>query len=161
MWTHGSGSQTARRNGGRRASIGRRLLCRLAWPPRANGIDPEAALVTLSATGALGEGAWCSGDVLLGALVACAGATLQSVATSQGILVRAGRVRAEGELDFCATPGGPEAAVGFRAIRLSFELETDAGPEELATLRELTERYSVVYQTLAGGPALSTTVAAA
>jgi uncharacterized OsmC-like protein len=146
--------------------------------------EPDAALVTLSAAGTLGEGVscsvqtgralaeaglhpatggdgslLCSGDMLLEALVACAGVTLQAVATSLGISVAAGRVRAEGDLDFRGTLGvDREAPVGFRSIRLSFDLDTEADHEQLATLKRLTERYCVVYQTLAGGPALSTTV---
>ena len=99
----------------------------------------------------------CSGDMLLEALVACAGVTLQAVATSLGIAVRSGKVRAEGDLDFRGTLGvDREAPVGFAAIRLAFELDTDADAEQLATLRALTERYCVVYQTLASAPALST-----
>ena len=146
--------------------------------------EPSAALVTLSATGELGEGVscsvqtgraiaeaglhpltggdgdlLCSGDMLLEALVACAGVTLRAVSTSLGIEVRSGRVRAEGDLDFRGTLGTDrEAPVGFSAIRLSFELETDAGADQLATLERLTERYCVVYQTLAGGAELSTSV---
>ena len=146
--------------------------------------DPEAALVTLSATGTLGDDVscsvatgralaeaglhpatggdgslLCSGDMLLEALVACAGVTLRAVATSLEIPVRSGRVRAEGDLDFRGTLGvDREAPVGFRAIRLSFELDADASPTELETLQRLTERYCVVYQTLAGGPALSVTL---
>ena len=145
--------------------------------------EPDAAQVTLSAAGALGDGVscsvttgraiaeaglhpatggdgslLCSGDMLLEALVACAGVTLQAVATSLGIPVTSGQVRAEGDLDFRGTLGvDREAPVGFSAIRLSFELETDAGEEQLAKLGELTERYCVVYQTLAGPPAISTT----
>jgi uncharacterized OsmC-like protein len=89
--------------------------------------------------------------------VACAGVTLQAVATSLAISVASGRVRAEGDLDFRGTLGvDREAPVGFSAIRLSFELDTDANADQLATLQTLTERYCVVYQTLAGGPALST-----
>jgi uncharacterized OsmC-like protein len=148
--------------------------------------EPDAALVTLTAAGALGEGVscsvqsgraiaeaglhpatggdgalLCSGDMLLEALVACAGVTLQAVATSLGISVAGGQVRAAGDLDFRGTLGvDREAPVGFSSIRLSFELDTDAGEQELATLQELTERYCVVYQTLAGAPALSTSVAA-
>ncbi len=146
--------------------------------------EPSAAQVTLSATGAIGEGVscsvqtgralaeaglhpasggdgslLCSGDMLLEALVACAGVTLRAVATSLGIVVTAGSVRAEGDLDFRGTLGvGREAPVGFSAIRLSFELETDADEEQLATLERLTERYCVVYQTLAGTPGLTTTL---
>jgi uncharacterized OsmC-like protein len=146
------------------------------------GSEPEAALVTLSAAGALGEGVscsvqtgqaiaeaglhpatggdgslLCSGDMLLEALVACAGVTLRAVATSLGIAVESGRVRAEGDLDFRGTLAvDREAPVGFSAIRLFFDLDSDADDEQLATLRRLTERYCVVYQTLAGSPALST-----
>jgi uncharacterized OsmC-like protein len=144
--------------------------------------EPESALVTLSATGELGEGVacsvntaraiaeaglhpatggdgslLCSGDMLLEALVACAGVTLRAVSTSLGISVPAGRVHAEGDLDFRGTLGvDREAPVGFSAIRLSFELDTDADEAQLATLKKLTERYCVVYQTLAGGPDLTT-----
>jgi uncharacterized OsmC-like protein len=146
--------------------------------------DPDSAVVTLKADGELdgtgvacrvqtatalaeaglhpatgGDGTQlCSGDMLLEALVACAGVTLRAVATSLGLEV-SGRVRAEGDLDFRGTLGvDRDAPVGFSAIRLSFELETDADESQLATLKRLTERYCVVYQTLAGGPALSTTV---
>jgi uncharacterized OsmC-like protein len=148
--------------------------------------EPDAALVTLSVTGALGEGVacsvqtgravaeaglhpatggdgslLCSGDMLLEALVACAGVTLQAVATSLAIPITSGRVRADGDLDFRGTLGvDREAPVGFSAIRLSFELDTDADEQQLATLQRLTERYCVVYQTLAGGTALSTTLTA-
>jgi uncharacterized OsmC-like protein len=104
------------------------------------------------ATGGSGTLA-CSGDMLLQALVACAGVTLRSVATSLEIPVT-GSVRAEGDLDFRGTLGvaaPDEAPVGFRSIRLSFDLDADATPEQLATLLRLTERYCVVYQTLAGG----------
>jgi uncharacterized OsmC-like protein len=144
--------------------------------------EPDAGLVTLSAAGTLGEGVscsvrtgralveaglhpasggdgslLCSGDMLLEALVACSGVTLRAVATSLGIEVRAGAVHAEGDLDFRGTLGvDRDAPVGFRAIRLSFELETDADDEQLATLQRLTERYCVVYQTIAAAPALST-----
>jgi uncharacterized OsmC-like protein len=149
--------------------------------------EPEAALVTLAATGRLGEGVscsvesgralataglhpasggdgslLCSGDMLLEALVACAGVTLQAVATSLEIPVASGRVHAEGDLDFRGTLGvARDAPVGFSAIRLAFELDTDAGDEQLDTLLKLTERYCVVLQTLARGPALTTTLAAA
>jgi uncharacterized OsmC-like protein len=139
--------------------------------------DPGAALVTLRATGALdagdvacsvetgralvaaglhpatgGDGSLaCSGDMLLQALVACAGVTLRSVATSLQIDV-GGTVHAEGDLDFRGTLGvDREAPVGFRAIRLRFELASDAPAEQVQTLMKLTERYCVVYQTLAGG----------
>jgi uncharacterized OsmC-like protein len=148
--------------------------------------EPDAAVVTLSAVGDLGDGIscsvqtgralaeaglhpatggdgslLCSGDMLLEALVACAGVTLRAVATSLGIAVEEGRVRAEGDLDFRGTLGvDRDAPVGFKAIRLSFELDTDADEEQLATLKKLTERYCVVYQTLADAPALATTVSA-
>ncbi len=148
--------------------------------------EPEAALVTLSATGTLGEGVscsvatgraiaeaglhpasggdgtlLCSGDMLLEALAACAGVTLRAVATSLGIAVTAGSVRAEGDLDFRGTLAvDRDAPVGFREIRLSFELDTDAGEEELATLLKLTERYCVVLQTIAGSPQMTAAIAA-
>ena len=145
-------------------------------------VEPEAAQVTLSATGTIGDGVscsvqtgralaeaglhpasggdgslLCSGDMLLEALVACAGVTLRAVATSLGIAVTAGQVRAEGDLDFRGTLGvDRQVPVGFSAIRLSIELEADADEEQLATLQRLTERYCVVYQTLASTPALTT-----
>jgi uncharacterized OsmC-like protein len=144
--------------------------------------DPDAAVVTLSATATLAEGIacsvrtgralaeaglhpasggdgtlLCSGDMLLEALVACAGVTLRAVSTSLDILVSSGRVVAEGDLDFRGTLGvDRQAPVGFRAIRLAFELETDADDEQLATLQRLTERYCVVYQTLTNGAPMST-----
>jgi uncharacterized OsmC-like protein len=94
----------------------------------------------------------CSGDMLLEALVACAGVTLRAVSTSLGIAVRGGTVSAEGDLDFRGTLGvSKEAPVGFRAIRLRFALDTDASADQLATLFKLTERYCVVYQTLRSG----------
>jgi uncharacterized OsmC-like protein len=150
-------------------------------------VEPEAALVTLSASGSLGEGVscsvasgraiaeaglhpasggdgtlLCSGDMLLEALVACAGVTLRAVATSLGIAVESGSVRAEGDLDFRGTLAvDRDAPVGFRAIRLSFELETDAGDDELATLLKLTERYCVVLQTIAATPELTADIARA
>jgi uncharacterized OsmC-like protein len=143
--------------------------------------EPDAAVVTLTASGTLGAGitcsvdtgralaqaglhpasggdglSLCSGDMLLEALVACAGVTLQAVATSIGIDVRGGSVRAEGDLDFRGTLAvAKDAPVGFRAIRLGFELDTAASDEELDTLVRLTERYCVVYQTIAGHPELS------
>jgi uncharacterized OsmC-like protein len=146
--------------------------------------DPGAALVTLSATGNLGEGIscsvqtgraiaeaglhpatggdgslLCSGDMLLEALVACAGVTLRAVATSLELPVRGGSVTADGDLDFRGTLGvSKEAPVGFRAIRLRFDLDTDATDEQLATLLRLTERYCVVLQTLAAAPALSASI---
>jgi uncharacterized OsmC-like protein len=99
-----------------------------------------------------GDGALaCSGDMLLQALVACAGVTLRSVAVNRGLEV-GGRVVAEGDLDFRGTLGvDREAPVGFTAIRLRFELDSEVGDEELEALLETTERYCVVYQTLAGG----------
>ena len=107
------------------------------------------------ATGGTGLQA-CSGDLLLQALVACAGVTLRAVATALAIPVRRGAVHAEGDLDFRGTLGvSKEAPVGFRAIRLRFELDTDATPEQLASLERLTERYCVVLQTLRVPPALS------
>ncbi len=149
--------------------------------------QPESAQVTLKASGTLGEGVscsvdtgralaeaglhpasggdgslLCSGDMLLEALVACAGVTLRAVATSLGIAVESGRVRAEGDLDFRGTMAvDRDTPVGFSAIRLSFELDSDAGEEELATLLKLTERYCVVFQSLASPPELSATLGAA
>jgi uncharacterized OsmC-like protein len=149
------------------------------------GSEPEAALVTLSASGTLGEGVscsvdtgraiaaaglhpasggdgslLCSGDMLLEALAACAGVTLRAVATSLGIAVESGSVHAEGDLDFRGTLAvDRDAPVGFRAIRLRFELETDADEEELATLLKLTERYCVVLQTISKPPELTATIA--
>jgi uncharacterized OsmC-like protein len=146
--------------------------------------DPAAAVVTLEADGSLdGEGITCSvrtgralaeaglhpatggdgsqlcsGDMLLEALVACAGVTLRAVATSLGLDVR-GSVHAEGDLDFRGTLGvDKQAPVGFRDIRLSFDLDTSAGPEQIATLIKLTERYCVVLQTLKSSPTTSVEV---
>jgi uncharacterized OsmC-like protein len=142
--------------------------------------EPDAALITLEADGELGEGVSCSvrtgkalveaglhpgtggdgslacsGDMLLEALVACAGVTMRAVATSMGIAV-AGSVHAEGDLDWRGTLAVErEAPVGFTAIRLRFALESDASEDELDTLLRLTERYCVVFQTLAGSPTLS------
>ncbi|MGE0067929.1 MAG: OsmC family protein [Solirubrobacterales bacterium] len=149
------------------------------------GSEPEAALVTLTASGTLGEGVscsvqtgraiaaaglhpasggdgslLCSGDMLLEALAACAGVTLRAVATSLGIAVESGSVHAEGDLDFRGTLAvDREAPVGFRAIRLRFELESEADEEELATLLKLTERYCVVLQTISTPPELTATIA--
>ncbi|WP_029029889.1 OsmC family protein [Salinarimonas rosea] len=104
----------------------------------------------------------CSGDMLLEALVACAGVTLKAVATALEIPVRSGVVRAEGDLDFRGTLGvDREAPVGFRAIRLAFEIDADASEEQLARLLSLTERYCVVFQTLNAKPDLSATLARA
>jgi uncharacterized OsmC-like protein len=111
-----------------------------------------------SATGGDGLLA-CSGDMLLQALVACAGVTLGAVSTSLGIPVRGGTVHAEGDLDFRGTLGvSKEAPVGFSAVRLRFDLDTDATEEELATLLKLTERYCVVYQTLRSPPRIDVSV---
>ena len=139
---------------------------------------PEAALITLKAEGRLGEGVTCkvqtgkalveaglhpatggdglsacSGDMLLDALVACAGVTLGAVSTAMGIGIRGGVVRAEGDLDFRGTLGVvKDAPVGFARIRLEFDLDTDASEEQLSALIRLTERYCVVYQTLRQPP---------
>jgi len=139
--------------------------------------QPAAALVTLRAEGALGEnvtcsvatgralveaglhpatggsGAFaCSGDMLLEALVACAGVTLSAVATALGIEVRGGQLAAEGDLDFRGTLGvGGDAPVGFRQIRLFITIDSDAAAEQRQKLLELTHRYCVVYQTLRNG----------
>jgi len=95
----------------------------------------------------------CSGDMLLEALVACAGVTLKAVATALGIPLRAGAVSAEGDLDFRGTLGvAKDAAVGFSQIRLTFEVDTDASQEQLDQLFKLAERYCVVYQTIRNGP---------
>src|SRR5688500_18502440 len=100
----------------------------------------------------------CSGDMLLEALVACAGVTLRAVATALGIAIDGGTVTAEGDLDFRGTLGvAREAPVGFRGIRLSFDLRTAAPPEQVAKLLELTERYCVVYQTLVKSPPVAIT----
>jgi uncharacterized OsmC-like protein len=136
--------------------------------------DPQAAVVTLRASGRAGEGIACSvatgralveaglhpatggdgsqacsGDMLLQALVACAGVTLRAVATGIGVDLRGATISAEGDLDFRGTLGvAKDAPVGFRDIRLRFDLETDATDEQCATLLKLTERYCVVLQTL-------------
>jgi uncharacterized OsmC-like protein len=146
--------------------------------------DPQQAVITLRAQGQLDEQAIacsvdtgralavaglhpatggdgslaCSGDMLLQALVACAGVTLRAVATSLQIDVAGGTVSAEGDLDFRGTLAvSKDAPVGFSAIRLAFDLDTDASPEQLQTLIKLTERYCVVYQTLAHPAQLSVT----
>jgi uncharacterized OsmC-like protein len=101
----------------------------------------------------------CSGDMLLEALVACAGVTLKAVATALDIALRSGTVSAEGDLDFRGTLGvAKEAPVGFAQIRLTFKLETDAPDEKLDQLLKLTERYCVVYQTIRNGPAVALTL---
>jgi uncharacterized OsmC-like protein len=143
--------------------------------------EPDAALITLGAEGRLGEGVTCkiqtgkalvaaglhpatggsglqacSGDMLLEALVACAGVTLNAVATATGIVIREGTVKAEGDLDFRGTLGVDKSVpVGFQRIRLQFVLDTDASDEQLSTLMRLTERYCVVYQTLCRSPDVS------
>ncbi len=141
--------------------------------------DPKAGLVTLRAKGSLDEShiackvetgralavaglhpasggtglELCSGDMLLEALVACAGVTLKAVATAIDIPLRSGAVSAEGDLDFRGTLGvAKEAPVGFAQIRLRFDIETDAPQEKLEQLLKLTERYCVVYQTIRSGP---------
>ncbi|CAO3450692.1 OsmC family protein [Azospirillum argentinense] len=115
-------------------------------------VDTGRALVEAGlhpATGGPGTQA-CSGDMLLEALVACAGVTLKAVATALEFKLRGGTVSAEGDLDFRGTLGvAKDAPVGFRAIRLRFELDTDEPAERIASLTKLTERYCVVYQTLA------------
>jgi uncharacterized OsmC-like protein len=143
--------------------------------------DPDAAKFTLKAEGHIGEGitckldtgramveaglhpatggsgqSLCSGDMLLEALVACAGVTLNAVAVAIGVELRDARVRAEADLDFRGTLGvSKEAPVGLQDIHLTFELDTDASEEELATLIRLTERYCVVYQTLNKPPKMT------
>ncbi|MCZ8185563.1 MAG: OsmC family protein [Beijerinckiaceae bacterium] len=141
---------------------------------------PDAAVITLKARGTIGEGITCkletgkaiveaglhpatggsglelcSGDMLLEALVACAGVTLKAVATALGITLDSAEVFAEGDLDFRGTLGvAKDAPVGFRAIRLRFEVETEASEEQLASLLKLTERYCVVFQTINTKPQL-------
>jgi uncharacterized OsmC-like protein len=143
--------------------------------------DPDEALITLAAEGRLGAGitcnvqtgkalvaaglhpatggnglSACSGDMLLEALVACAGVTLNAVATAIGVVVRSGTVRAEGDLDFRGTLGvAKDAPVGFQRIRLHFDLDTDASEDQLSTLLRLTERYCVVFQTLSLSPEMT------
>jgi uncharacterized OsmC-like protein len=143
---------------------------------------PQAALITLKAQGKLGAGITCkietgkamveaglheatggtglticSGDMLLEALVACAGVTLNAVATSIGVELRDATIRAEGDIDFRGTLGvSKEALVGFQNIRLFFDLDTDATEEQIASLKKLTERYCVVYQTLRQPPQIET-----
>ena len=142
--------------------------------------DPAAAVITLRAEGRAsglsckvetgkalveaglhpatgGDGtAACSGDMLLEALVACAGVTLRAVATAIGVEIADAKVKAEGDLDFRGTLGvARDAPVGFRDIRLQFELDTNASDEQLATLLKLTERYCVVLQTLRSAPPVS------
>lgn len=127
-------------------------------------VDTGKALVEAGlhpATGGDGT-ALCSGDMLLEALVACAGVTLGAVATAMGVSIAGGRVRAEGDLDFRGTLGiAKDAPVGFRDVRVHFEIDSHAPPEQLAKLIELTERYCVVYQTLRQSPAMTITHAPA
>jgi uncharacterized OsmC-like protein len=144
--------------------------------------EPGAALVTLRASGALGDEAisckvqtarsmaeaglhpasggdgtmLCSGDMLLEALVACAGVTLRAVSTALAIPIRKGTISAEGDLDFRGTLGvAKDVAVGFKAIRLKFDLDSDAPADQLAKLIELTKRYCVIYKTLQEPPAIT------
>lgn len=145
-------------------------------------IQPESAIITLKAQGKIGEGISCkietgraiieaglhpatggngllacSGDLLLEALVACAGVTLQAVATAIGVEIKNGTVKAEGELDFKGTLGvSKEVPVGFRAIRLDFNLESNASADQINSIAKLTERYCVVYQTLTKGVKIET-----
>ncbi len=140
--------------------------------------NPEKAVLTLKAEAVLGENVTCrvetgkamveaglhpatggngmsacSGDMLLEALAACAGVTMNAVATAIGIEIRSGKVHTEGELDFRGTLGvSKEVPVGFKSIRMRFDLDTDADEEQLTTLLKLTERYCVVYQTLRNTP---------
>jgi uncharacterized OsmC-like protein len=144
--------------------------------------QPTAAMITLTAEGSLGteisckvstgkaiveaglhpatggDGMLaCSGDLLLEALVACAGVTLRAVSTAIGVEIEGGIVKAEGDLDFRGTLGvSKEVSVGFKNIRLSFLLDTSANPDEIQTLKKLTERYCVVYQTLVNGVSIET-----
>jgi uncharacterized OsmC-like protein len=119
-----------------------------------NGFTGSVPAGLHPATGGDGKDA-CSGDMLLEALVGCAGVTLQAVATAMGITIRRGKIRAQGEMDFRGTLGvSRDVPVGFQTIRLYFDLDTDAPPDQLQTLVKLTERYCVVYQTLAKPPAI-------
>ena len=144
--------------------------------------EPASALITLRARGNVSEGISCnvetgramvkaglhpatggdgllacSGDLLLQALVACAGVTLNAVATAIGIEIRNGRIDAEGDLDFRGTLGvSKEAPVGFRNIRLHFQFDSDATTEQMESLKKLTERYCVVYQTICKGVQIET-----
>jgi uncharacterized OsmC-like protein len=150
--------------------------------------DPQAAVITLKARGTLDEAhiackvetgralavaglhpatggsglELCSGDMLLEALVACAGVTLKAVATALDVPLRAAAVAAEGDLDFRGTLGvAKDAPVGFRAIRLTFTVDTDAPQEKLDQVLKLTERYCVVYQTIRNGPPVAISLARA
>ena len=144
--------------------------------------QPQSAIITLKASGKIGEGISCkvetaralveaglheatggtgmlacSGNMLLEALVACAGVTLQAVVTAIAVEVRSGTITAEGDLDFKGTLGvSKEVPVGFKNIRLHFNLDTDATEEQIASIKKLTERYCVVYQTLTRGVSIET-----
>lgn len=162
-------------------SVDAEALRALQAPIKAKYRDtPDSAVITLKAQGQVGEGITCkvetgraiaeaglhpatggsglelcSGDMLLEALVACAGVTLKAVATALGITLEAAEVFAEGDLDFRGTLGvAKDAPVGFRAIRLRFEIRSDASAEQLASLLKLTERYCVVFQTINTRPQL-------
>ena len=143
--------------------------------------NPETAVITLKANGRIGEGitckvetgsalvraglhpatggdglSLCSGDMLLEALVACAGVTLRAVATAIGVDLYDATISAEGDLDFRGTLGvSKESPVGFKSIRLHFNLESDAGQDQLDSLLKLTERYCVVFQTISSTPKIS------
>jgi uncharacterized OsmC-like protein len=145
--------------------------------------QPESAMITLKANARIGEGitckietgkalveaglhpatggdghSLCSGDMLLEALVACAGVTLRAVATAIGVALHDATISAEGDLDFRGTLGvSKDAPVGFKSIRLQFALDSDGDEEQLASLVKLTERYCVVYQTLSNTPEISVT----
>ncbi len=154
----------------------------LQAPLKEKYIDhPESAVITLKANGRIGEGitckvetgsalaeaglhpatggdgtSLCSGDMLLEALVACAGVTLKAVATAIGVDLHDATISAEGDLDFRGTLGvSKEALVGFKSIRLHFNLESEASQDQLDTLIKLTERYCVVYQSISSTPAIS------
>ena len=132
--------------------LGEGLTCKLetARGPVVAGLHPAAGGDGLSA---------CSGDMLLEALVACAGVTLNAVATAMGIPVRGGTVVAEGDLDFRGTLGiRKDVPVGFGEIRLRFELDSDATEDQLDSLLKLTERYCVIYQTLRNSPSTTSTI---
>src|SRR5688500_7378590 len=144
--------------------------------------QPESAIITLKAQGKVGKGICCkvetgqaiveaglhpatggsgllacSGDLLLEALVACAGVTLQAVATAIGVEIKSGTIKAEGDLDFKGTLGvSKEVPVGFKTIRLEFALDSSATAEQIESLAKLTERYCVVYQTLSKGVSIKT-----
>ncbi len=144
--------------------------------------EPESAMMTLKAQGTIGLGVSCkvetsralieaglhpstggdgllacSGDLLLEALVACAGVTLSAVATAIGIEIRSGKINAEGDLDFRGTLAvSKEAPVGFKTIRLHFQFDSDANAEQIESLKKLTERYCVVYQTISKGVQIET-----